>query len=126
LPQLVDNANATLATMKDTSVRVGVSADEARASARAFRTVTERMNAKGGTLDQLAAGAATLVETGQVLNASTVPRANQALDDAARSARQLGRTADVLGDNPRSLLFGSAPIPSGPGEAGFSANPGKP
>jgi phospholipid/cholesterol/gamma-HCH transport system substrate-binding protein len=126
LPQLVLNANATLATMKDTSVRVGDSADEARASARAFRTVTERMNEKGGTLDQLSAGASTLVVTGQTLNSATLPRVNHAVDDAARSARQLGRTADVLGDNPRSLLFGSAPIPPGPGEAGFSANPGKP
>ncbi len=126
LPQLVQDANATLKIIQDTSMRVGTSADEARASARAFKTVTERMNAKDGTLDQLASGAVTLSHTGQTLNAATLPRVNRAVDDAARTARQLGRAADALGDNPQSLLFGNAPIPPGPGEPGFSASTGKP
>ncbi len=126
LPQLVQDADATLKTMKDASVRVGESADEARRSARAFRTVTERMNVEGGTLDQLAVGSATLVNTGQSLNSATLPRVNRVLEDAARSARQLGRTAGTLSDNPQSLIFGNAPITPGPGEPGFSANPGKP
>ena len=126
LPQLVQEANATLKTMQNTSVRVGDSADEARASARAFRTVTERMNAKGGTLDQLASGAGTLAATGQTLNAATLPRLNRATDDAARSVRQVGRAFDGLNDNPQSLLFGNGAVPPGPGEPGFFATPGKP
>ena len=126
LPQLVQDADATLKTMKDASVRVGESADEARRSARAFRTVTERMNVEGGTLDQLAVGSATLANTGQSLTSATLPRVNRALEDAARSARQLSRTAGTLGDNPQSLIFGNAPITPGPGEPGFSASPGKP
>jgi phospholipid/cholesterol/gamma-HCH transport system substrate-binding protein len=126
LPQLVQDANATLKILQDTSLRVGVSADEARASARAFRTVTERMNATDGTLDQLAKGAVTLSNTGQTLNAATLPRVNRAVDDAARTARQLGRAAATLSDNPQSLLFGNAPVPPGPGEPGFSASTAKP
>jgi phospholipid/cholesterol/gamma-HCH transport system substrate-binding protein len=126
LPQLVQDANATLKIMQDTSIRVGASADEARASARAFKTVTERMNDKDGTLDQLAAGAVTLSQTGQTLNAATLPRVHRAIDDAARTARQLSQAAGALNDNPQSLLFGNAPIPPGPGEPGFSASPGKP
>jgi len=126
LPPLVKDGRVTLQALKDSSLRVGDSADEARASARAFRSVTERMNEKGGTLDQLATGAATLVSTGQTLQATTLPRANRALDEAARGIRQFGRTAGSVGDNPQSLLFGNAPIPPGPGEPGFSARSGTP
>jgi phospholipid/cholesterol/gamma-HCH transport system substrate-binding protein len=126
LPALVQDGKTTLQSLQETSTRVGESADEARASARAFRTVTERMNETGGTLDQISAGADTLVKTGQTLNSATLPRVNRAADEAARSVRQLGRTVDSVGDNPQSLIFGNAPIPPGPGERGFTASPVKP
>ena len=126
LPPLTQKADATLKSLEDTSVRVGESADEARASARAFRTVTERMNEKGGTLDQLSKGADTLGAAGQTLNTGTLPRLNRAVDDAARMTRQIGRTADAVKDNPQSLIFGNGPPVPGPGEPGFSATPGKP
>lgn len=126
LPRLVQEANATLKTFQDTSVRVGESADEARRSARAFRTVTERMSEQGGTLDQLAQGVGTLATTGQTLNAATLPRLNHAVDDAARTVRQVGRAANTVTDNPQSLIFGNGPITPGPGEPGFSASAGKP
>ena len=126
LPQLVQEASATLKAVKDTSVRVGESADEARLSARAFRSVTERMNEPGGTLDQIASGTETLDRSGQSLNTSTLPRVNRALEDTARGARQLGRAAETLHENPQSLLFGNPAIPPGPGEPGFAASPGRP
>lgn len=126
LAPLVQETRATLQTVQNTSLRVGASADEARASARAFRAVTERMNAAGGTLDQLAQGADTLVATGQTLNAATLPRLHRAVDDAARTARQLERTAGAVTDNPQALIFGTRPPAPGPGEPGFSAPPGKP
>ena len=126
LPQLAQDAAATLKTIRETSLRVGESADEARNSARAFRTVTERMNAKGGTLDQIASGSEALASTGQSLNSATLPRVNRAVDDGARSARQLGRAAGSFSENPQSLLFGNVASPPGPGEPGFSSNPAKP
>ncbi len=126
LPALAQDGKATLQSFNDSSARVGESADEVRASARSLRTVTERMNDKGGTLDQFDAAAAALVGTGQTLNTSTLPRTHQTLDDAARSVRQFGRTAAGVGENPQSLIFGNAPIPPGPGESGFSARPGTP
>ena len=126
LPPLVQEASTTLKIIKDTSVRVGESADEARRSARAFRVVTERMNEAGGTLDQIANGSQTLERSGQSLNSSTLPRANRALEDAARGARQLGRAASTVSENPQSLLFGNTAPAPGPGEPGFSVNPTKP
>lgn len=119
IPQLVQEANTTLKTMQATSDRVGDSADEARASARAFRTVTERMDEKGGTLD-------TLATTGQTLNAATLPRLNRAVEDASRTLRQVSRAMDTVNDNPQSLIFGNGPLSPGPGEPGFSATLGKP
>lgn len=126
LPQLVQNANATLKTMQDTSDRVGESADEARDSARAFKTVTQRMNEPGGTLDQLTRGVDTLAATGQTLNAATLPRLNHTIDDAAHTVRQVGRAANTVNDNPQSLIFGNGPLAPGPGESGFSAPTHKP
>lgn len=126
LPQLVQDSSATLKTLQTTSERVGESADEARASARAFRVVTERMYAPGGALDQLSEGVQTLGATGQMLNAATLPRLNRAIDDTARAARNVNRVAASVNDNPQSLLLGNTPLLPGPGEPGFSTNPQKP
>jgi phospholipid/cholesterol/gamma-HCH transport system substrate-binding protein len=123
LPQLAQDTTATLKTMQATSDRVGDSADEARASARAFRVVTERMSAPGGTLDQLAQGVDALTTSGNKLNAATLPRLDHAVDDTARAARNISRVVNGVNDNPQSLLLGNTPVPPGPGEPGFSARP---
>lgn len=126
LPQLAQDTKATLKTLQATSDRVGDSADEARASARAFRVVTERMDAPGGTLDQLSLGVDTLVATGKTLNAATLPRLDHAVDDAARAARSVSRAVNSVNDNPQSLLLGNTPVAPGPGEPGFPAGSQKP
>ncbi len=120
LPALARSGSETLDIIKATSARVGDSADEARASARAFRLVTERMFTPGGTLDQLDRGADILVATGQTLRINTLPRVNQALLDASRTTRQLGELTQTLTDNPQSLLLGKPTTPPGPGETGFA------
>jgi phospholipid/cholesterol/gamma-HCH transport system substrate-binding protein len=123
LPALIGESRTTLQVVQSTSQRVGDSADEARRSAAAFRKVTERMGAPGGTLDQLALGVETLAVTGQTLNAASLPRLNRAVDDTARAARQVSRAVNAVNDNPQSLIFGHGAIAPGPGEAGFSAPP---
>jgi ABC-type uncharacterized transport system YnjBCD ATPase subunit len=100
--------------------RVGDSADEARASARAFRLVTERMYAPGGTLDRLDLGADILVATGGSLRISTLPRVDQAVTEAAHTTHQLGELTQALTDNPQALLLGKPPALPGPGEPGFT------
>ena len=119
LPPLLTSSQNTLDVVKLTSKRVGDSADEAWASARAFRMVTERMYAPGGTLDKLSQGADILVATGQTLRINTLPRIDQAVLDASRTTRQLGELTQTLTDNPQALLLGKPITPPGPGEPGF-------
>jgi phospholipid/cholesterol/gamma-HCH transport system substrate-binding protein len=123
-PEMVKSGRETLDIMQATSKRVGDSADEARASARAFRTVTERMAAPDGTLDQLDRGADVLVATGQTLRINTLPRINLAVQEAARTTRQLGDLTQTLADNPQAILLGKPATHPGPGEPGFVAPAG--
>ena len=81
----------------------------------------QQLQAAGGTLDQLQQGAAALNQGATQFNQQTLPRLNQVSEDLARSARQAGRTATLLGDNPQMLLYGPGAAPPGPGESGFSA-----
>ncbi len=120
-PALAQDGRDTLDTLKATSKRVGDSADEARASARAFRLVTERMYGPGGTLDRLDEGANILVATGQTLRINTLPSVNQAVLEATRTTRQLGDLTQTLTDNPQAILLGKPVTPPGPGEPGFAA-----
>jgi len=120
-PKLAHDSIETLDVIKATSLRVGSSADEARASARSFRLVTERMYGPGGTLDQLANGADILVATGQTLRINTLPNVNQAVQEAARTTHQLGDLTQTLTDNPQAMLLGKPAALPGPGEPGFVA-----
>lgn len=122
-PEMVKGGRETLDVLKLTSKRVGDSADEARASARAFRLVTERMYAPGGTLDRMDLGADILVATGSSLRISTLPRVDQAVTEAAHTTHQLGELTQALTDNPQGLLLGKPLAQPGPGEPGFVAPP---
>ena len=122
-PELAQTSRDTLASIKATSIGVGRSAEEARASAYAFRLVTERMYSPGGTLDRLDQGADILVATGSSLRLSTLPRVDQAVLELAHTTHQLGELTQTLADNPQALLLGKPFTPPGPGEAGFVAPP---
>lgn len=119
IPKMAQSGQDTLDIIKATSKRVGDSADEARASARAFRLVTERMYAPGGTLDQINQGVDILVATGQTLRITTLPRLNQAVQEAVQTTHQLGDLTQTLSDNPQALLLGKPNTLPGPGESGF-------
>lgn len=119
LPQLLQEASASLKTMQATSERLGASADSVRASANEFKRMSARMNEPGGTLDKIAEGTGALVATGQALSSTLVPRLNRTADDTARAVRQVGRVADSVTDNPQSLLLGKGHTRPGPGESGF-------
>ncbi|MES2950432.1 MAG: MlaD family protein [Pseudomonadota bacterium] len=120
-PALSAEASVTLKALRETSDRLGKSADAVRISADSFRGMNTRMSESGGTLDKIAKGVDVLQSTGQNLNTTLVPRLNRTADDAARTVRNLGRLAETVGDNPQSLLLGNGAVVPGPGEPGFVA-----
>jgi phospholipid/cholesterol/gamma-HCH transport system substrate-binding protein len=121
LPQLVQDASASIKSIQATTDRLGDSADTVKASAQEFNRMSARMNAPGGTLDKIAEGTDALVATGQSLSTTLVPRLNRTVDDTARAVRQVGRAADAVTESPQSLLLGKGAAIPGPGESGFVA-----
>ena len=107
VPELLNTTRSTLQSLQATS-------DETRQTVK-------RLNEKGGAVDRLAEGVDALAQSAGTLNATTLPRLNRMSDDATRAARQLGRTAGNLSENPQSLLYGNGPVAPGPGEPGFSS-----
>lgn len=106
LPPMVQDARATLQSLQAVSASVAGSADEAKNTAAEFARLAQQVQQPGGTLDQLKQSAGALSDSGQALQADTLPRLNRALDDVSQAARQAGRTARLLGDHPQSLIFG--------------------
>lgn len=73
--------------------------------------VTLKANQQGGAIDNLSQSAGEL--------ADTLPKLHDASDGVTRATRSVDRAFLQLEEQPRSLLFGRAPPPPGPGEDGF-------
>ncbi|TAG24344.1 MAG: MCE family protein [Burkholderiales bacterium] len=128
IPALVKDTRGTMQALQITASELNKTAQQTTQAVNQFGSLAQRMNEKGGTLDRINdslnnVGSATLAisQGAQTFNASTLPRASRAMDDASRAARAMDRAASELTDNPQSLIFGNAPIPPGPGERGFAA-----
>lgn len=94
---------------------------EARQTVAEVGQAARKFNEKGGLVEQLGTGSAALTQSANTLNTTTLPRVNRVGEDAARTLRQVRRTASSLDENPQSLLFGTGAPPPGPGEPGFAA-----
>ena len=105
---------ATLSAVQQAGSGVAALAQEARQT-------TERLNAAGGAIDQITLGTQAFARAAEQFGGSTLPRINRATEESARTARQLGRVAGNISDNPQVLLFGPGRAPPGPGEPGFTA-----
>jgi len=123
LARLTEQAEATLKSLQASSERLNSSLEVVRNSAAELRRTSVRMNEPDGTLDKVARSTDALVATGQSLNNSVVPRLNRATEEAARAARQVGRVAETVTENPQSLLWGRSGTQPGPGEPGFVPPP---
>ena len=86
-----------------------------------IRQLTQRLSDKNGAVDKLSDGTEALANAVNAVSTVTLPRLNRLGDEASHTARQVGRAADALRDNPQSLLFGYGKPAPGPGEAGFVA-----
>ena len=123
---VVKQAGATLQSVDAASDSVAGSADEVKKSAAELSRLSQRVQQPGGALDQLSQGAGALAAGGQALQQETLPRLNRTVEDAGRAARQVGRAASTLNDDPQALIFGHGPAAPGPGEPGFAAPGSKP
>jgi phospholipid/cholesterol/gamma-HCH transport system substrate-binding protein len=85
-----------------------------------FNRTAKRLNEADGPLDRLAQGTQSLSHAADAFNSATLPRINRVTDEASRAVRQLGRTANYIGENPQSLLYGNGHVAPGPGEPGFA------
>jgi len=107
VPEVLNSTRGTLQSLQSTSGEA--------------RQTLQRLNEPGGAVDKLAQGVDALAQSASTLNATTLPRLNRMSEDATRAARQLGRAAGNLSENPQSLLYGNGPVAPGPGEPGFVA-----
>lgn len=121
LPQLAEDAGASLRSLRVAGERMGVSADAFRQASEDYRKLGQRLGEPGGTLDRLNQSAESLNATAKVLNSSLLPRVNRTTEDTHRAVRQIGQTAESLAEQPQSLLWGKPAIVPGPGEKGFVA-----
>jgi phospholipid/cholesterol/gamma-HCH transport system substrate-binding protein len=112
-PAFVKNADATVLSLRRTS-------EQANASVAEIGSAARRLNEKGGAIDKLSEGGASLSAGVQTFSAATLPKLGEVADETARTMRQLRRTVNAVDDNPQSLIFGNGPVVPGPGEAGFS------
>ena len=133
LPKLAQDMSTALKSLQATGDKVGsnvdlmgASANEVKQMATEITAVSKSVSQPGGVIEKLNEGVQSLNGVAQNLSGSTLPRLNRATDDAARMARQVGRTAEAVSDNPQSLIYGNGPTAPGPGEPGFTPPSGKP
>lgn len=105
LPALAAQAHSSLAAL------------EAAASHTA--SAAARLQAEAGAMAQLEMAAGALSAAAAQLRADTLPAVTAAASEAAHAAQALRHTAETLSEQPQSLIWGSAPTPPGPGEAGW-------
>lgn len=125
LPRLTAQVDATFSSMQQTSERLRDSAETVKNSAEQFRRTSVRMSEPGGTLDRIARSTEALTNAATTLNTTLLPRLGRTSDEATRTVRMVGRTAEDIGEQPQSILFGKGAAAPGPGEAGFVAPPDK-
>lgn len=119
LPRVAAQAEATLLSMQTTAERLKDSSEVVKNSAAEFKRVSVRMNEPGGTLDKIARSTDALAATSATLSTGLLPRLGRSSDEATRAARQIGRAAEGVAEQPQSLLRGRGAAAPGPGEPGF-------
>lgn len=123
--QRLDPAIASFAPLAGDARKTLQSLQQAGTSVSALAAdvgqTTERLGAPGGPIDQITIGTQSLARAADLFGTTTLPRLNRAAEDTSRAARQIGRAAGSVSDNPQSFIYGSGAVPPGPGEQGFAA-----
>ncbi|MBO9679678.1 MAG: MCE family protein [Acidovorax sp.] len=113
VPALATDARHTLQALQQAGASTAAAATDIGQTAK-------RLNAPGGAIDQLTQGSQALARATDTFGSTTLPRVHRATDEASRAARQLGRAAGGINDNPQSIIYGPGTALPGPGEPGFT------
>jgi len=119
VPPTLRQASESFQSMREAAGDVSASAAQVRKAADDYARLALRLQQPDGTLDQLQQGVGILAGAGQTMQQTSLPRLNRALDETGRTARQLGRAAAKLDENPQALIYGPPLALPGPGEPGF-------
>ncbi|MBK6649945.1 MAG: MCE family protein [Betaproteobacteria bacterium] len=120
LDPALEGVPGTVARFDKTMASIDNSAKALEQTAAEFRQLAKRLTDKNGAMDQLNDSTIALTNAVTAISTVTLPRLNRVGDEAAHAARQIGRTADALRENPQSLVFGHGRVQPGPGEEGFT------
>ena len=112
IPALAAQTSQTLQALQQTS-------NQTSSAAAHIGQAAQRLSAPDGVLDQATRTGQALTRSLERLNAVTLVRVERAADDAGHAARQVGRMAAGVKDNPQALIYGSGSTLPGPGEVGF-------
>jgi len=119
VPPAMRQAGESFQSMREAAASVSASAAQVRKAADDYARLALRLQQPGGTLDQLQQGVGALASTGQAVQQTSLVRLNRTIEEAGRTARQVGRAAATLDENPQALLYGPPRATPGPGEPGF-------
>jgi len=106
LPETMHQLNSTLATTQQLVSNLN----------RPDGPLLGNLNRIGAAADRTSAA---LAEISGRVNYDTLPRVDALADDVRAATRSITRAANVVGQHPRSLLFGAPASAPGPGEPGF-------
>ena len=104
-----------LRSLRQILAHVEKTAGESAPLAAEMRELVKSMGVLSRRFEQIASSA------GEELTGSTLPRANQLMQELTTNSRQLSRVLESLENDPQMLLFGRGGARPGPGEAGFAA-----
>jgi phospholipid/cholesterol/gamma-HCH transport system substrate-binding protein len=115
LDTAITNAGQTLQGTAQASQQIGPVLQRIERSAQAIETMGQSVaatsNGAGKAVDTVAADM-------QRIGAQTLPELERLMGEMAALTTSLRRLSDQTQRDPRGLLFGRQPVPSGPGEAG--------
>lgn len=118
LPGLIGQTRRTLQALQDAGSHTAQTVQEVGRAA-------QRLNAPDGLLHDVGQGTRALTGVAAQFGRQTLPRLDRAADETARAARQIGRVAADVGENPQGLVYGPPRVVPGPGEPGFIAPAGR-
>lgn len=115
LDAAITNAGKTLQNTSQAADQIGPVLERIGRSAQAIETmgqsVTVTSNSAGKTVDAIGSDM-------QRVSAQTLPELERLMGELAALTASLRRLSDQTERDPRGLLFGRQPVPSGPGETG--------